>query len=85
MTWNAAHINEVRYKEPDLQAAYQHYKDMEVFYWVQVTRKYKMVDNSPIQDAWNNYLKLRNQHGYYRRPSDPKLMSHERAGGTIPS
>ena len=30
MTWNPYHgeLNKVRYKEPDLQAAYQHYKDM---------------------------------------------------------
>lgn len=83
MSWNAAHINEVRYREPDLQAAYQHFKDMEVFYWVQVTRKYKIVDNSPIQDAWNNYLKLRKHYGHNCRPSNPKLMSHERFSGAV--
>ena len=46
MSWNPAHedVNEVRYEEPDLQAAYQHYKDLEVFYFVQVARKYKSVD-----------------------------------------
>lgn len=66
MTWNSAHINEVRYQEPDLQAAYQHFKDMEVFYWVQVSRKYKFPDTTPVQDAWNKYLKLRKQHAYDR-------------------
>lgn len=71
MSWNSAHINEVRYQEPDLQAAYQHFKDMEVFYWVQVTRKYKITNFAPVQDAWNKYLKLRKHYlGIYRRPSD---------------
>ena len=66
MNWNPAHeeMNEVRYKEPDLQAAYQHYKDLEIYFWVQVSRKYKSVDHTPIQDAWNTYLKLRKQYGY---------------------
>lgn len=66
MSWNEAHINEVRYKEPDLQKAYQHFKDLEVFYWVQVARKYKFPDTTPIQDAWNTYLKLRKEHGHNR-------------------
>ena len=83
MSWNAAHVNEVRYKEPDLQAAYQHFKDLEVFYWVQVSRKYKMVDNTPLQDAWNRYLKLRNHYGYNRRPSDSSSVSFRGTGGTF--
>jgi len=83
VTWNAAHINEVRYKEPDLQAAYQHFKDMEVFYWVQVTRKYKVVDNSPVQDAWNSYLKLRNHYGHNRRPPNSPPVPFRRVGGAI--
>ena len=62
MSWNSAHVNEVRYKEPDLQAAYQHFKDLQVFYEVQIARGYRTVDNSPVQDAWNRYLKLRKQH-----------------------
>ena len=67
MSWNPAHedVNEVRYEEPDLQAAYQHYKDLEVFYFVQVARKYKSVDYGPVQDAFFHYLKLRKQYGYH--------------------
>ena len=66
MAWNEKHENEVRYQEPDLQAAYQHFKDLSVFYEVQVARKYKTCDPTPVQDAWNTYLKLRKQHGYNR-------------------
>ena len=64
MSWNSAHINEVRYKEPDLQAAYQHFRDLMVFYEVQIARKYRLIDSTPVQEAWNRYLKLRKQHGY---------------------
>ena len=83
MTWNSAHVNEVRYEEPDLQKAYQHFKDMEVFFWVQVTRKYKITNFGPVQDAWNNYLKLRKQYGYDCRPSDQGSLQKDGSGGTI--
>ena len=66
MTWNNKHVNEIRYKEPDLQQAYQHYKDLTVFYEVQIARKYKTVDNSPIQEAWNKFVRLRKRYGYDR-------------------
>lgn len=66
MTWNNKHVNEIRYKEPDLQQAYQHYKDLTVFYEVQIARKYKTVDNSPIQEAWSQFIKLRKHYGYDR-------------------
>ena len=64
MTWNGRHENEVRYQEPDLQAAYQHYKDMMVFYDVQIARGYRSPDYAPVQDAWFRFLKLRKQYGY---------------------
>jgi len=85
MTWNPYHgeLNKVRYKEPDLQAAYQHYKDMEVFYWVQVSRKYKFPDTTPIQDAWNRFLKLRNHYAYNRRSSDKSPLSPNRFGRAL--
>ena len=65
MAWNDKHENEVRYEEPDLQAAYAHFKDLSVYYGVQIARKYKCPDTSPIQDAWNTYLKLKKKHGYF--------------------
>ena len=64
MSWNEAHMNEVRYQEPDLQKAYQHFKDLSVYYEVQVARKYKAPNFTPVQDAWNTYLKLRKQYGH---------------------
>ena len=64
MAWNEKHENEVRYQEPDLQAAYQRFKEVYTFFEVQLKRKYKTVDHTQVQYYWDQYLKLRKQHGY---------------------
>ena len=65
MAWNEKHENEVRYQEPDLQAAYQSFKEVYTYYEVQMNRKYKTVDPTQVQFYFNKLLKLKKQHGYH--------------------
>ena len=64
MAWNEKHENEVRYQEPDLQAAYQRFAEINTFYEVQLKRKYKTVDHTQVQYYFDQYLKLRKKYGY---------------------
>ena len=64
MAWNEKHENEVRYQEPDLQEAYQRFKEIHTFYEVQVGRKYKTVDHTQVQYYFDQFLKLKRKYGY---------------------
>lgn len=65
MAWNEKHENEVRYQEPDLQEAYQSFKEVYTYYEVQMNRKYKTVDPHQVQFYYNKLLRLKKQYGYF--------------------
>lgn len=63
MSWNEKHVNEVRYPDnPDLEQALNNFRQQFTWYEQQIKYRKKGVDVAPVTDAWNHFLKLRNQH-----------------------
>jgi len=63
--WNESHVraNTARYPDnPELEEALQHFRQVWDYYSMQIDRRYKVVNTIPVQEAWDNFLKLRNKH-----------------------
>jgi hypothetical protein len=66
MAWNEMHQNVARYPEPDLQKAYEIFKEAENSFYQQRRRNMRMADPTVAQESWNAFLKLRKHYGYER-------------------
>ena len=63
MTWNDKHENEVRYPDdPELEQALNSFRQQNTWYEEQLKRRAKGINTAAIEQAWNYYLKLRNQY-----------------------
>ena len=62
--WNSLHENEVRYPDnPELEQALMNFRQQNNWYEQQLKyRKSRTVDPTHVQAAWDQFIKLRNEH-----------------------
>ena len=65
--WNEKHVNEVKYPDnPELEQALNNFRQQFTWYEQQMRYRRRGVDTTPVEAAWNTFLKLRKQHEHPR-------------------
>ena len=63
MHWNEKHVNDVKYPDnPELEQALGHLRECLTWYEQQQKYRKRGIDTTPVQTAWDRFLRLRKQH-----------------------